>query len=253
MSFEPKQFIKMQTKDLPKALKELSAGQKTSHWIWYIFPQLKTFGFSDMAKRFGIENLHDACAYLQNPILFKNYLDAIAIVHEKLNEGISAKTLMGTEIDAQKLKRSVTLFNMALAKLMADENDSKPSYQKLQTHCMEVLDKLGGACSETIAFITAPTTDILASTEKDEPLMAALKLYIKTRGDEWTYHYNFLGLVALFYWLKDVLTCSNDLKVKSKEIKISAAMKVLRKLDSQLTLDEQAALNEGRLSKIMLN
>jgi uncharacterized protein (DUF1810 family) len=215
MLFIPEKFINMQKQDLEQALTELNAGQKKSHWIWYIFPQLKEFGFSDMAKRYGIKDLSEACEYLKNPILLANYHKALKIVCTQLLKGTSAQTLMGSEVDEIKLKRSVTLFKMALEKLLQDQANCM-DYQELHKDCIDVLKALGGDCQATINFINDPP-----NTE--------LRSYITKRTHEWTYHYNFLGLVALFYWLKDALTGSNDLRIKSKEIKISAANKLYHK------------------------
>ncbi|CAL5979366.1 protein_of Conserved hypothetical protein function DUF1810 [Hexamita inflata] len=59
-------FIEEQNQIYKEVLSELKSGQKESHWIWYIFPQLKDLGFSGYAKYFGIQNLEEAQQYLLN-------------------------------------------------------------------------------------------------------------------------------------------------------------------------------------------
>ena len=62
-------FLQAQEVDYAKALKEIQNGRKESHWIWYIFPQLKSLGRSHMALHFGIRDLNEARAYLSHPVL----------------------------------------------------------------------------------------------------------------------------------------------------------------------------------------
>ena len=62
-------FIKAQEKDYEVALNEIKCGKKRSHWIWYIFPQLSSLGFSSTAKYYGIIDLEEAKEYLKNDIL----------------------------------------------------------------------------------------------------------------------------------------------------------------------------------------
>lgn len=69
-------FIKAQEKDYELALNEIKSGKKRSHWIWYIFPQLSSLGFSSTAKYYGIKDLEEAKEYLENDIL-KSHLEEI--------------------------------------------------------------------------------------------------------------------------------------------------------------------------------
>ena len=62
-------FLRAQATDYETALQEIRAGRKSSHWIWYIFPQLRGLGRSDMANYFGLESLEDAKVYLAHPVL----------------------------------------------------------------------------------------------------------------------------------------------------------------------------------------
>ncbi len=64
-----KRFLDAQTGEYHIALTEIKGGQKRSHWMWYIFPQITGLGYSEMAKRFAIKDLPEATAYLGHPIL----------------------------------------------------------------------------------------------------------------------------------------------------------------------------------------
>ena len=62
-------FLEAQKRDYAQALREIRAGHKDSHWIWYIFPQLKGLGHSGTAVYYGIRDLDEAKAYLEEPTL----------------------------------------------------------------------------------------------------------------------------------------------------------------------------------------
>ena len=108
-NYNLERFIKAQAKDYALALKEIKNGQKRSHWIWYIFPQLKDLGYSYNAKYYGIEDLAEAKAYLANDVLNK-HLKEISLELLKLDKDII--TIVG-EIDARKIQSSMTLFAKA--------------------------------------------------------------------------------------------------------------------------------------------
>ena len=63
-------FYKAQEMDYETALSEIKAGRKRSHWMWYIFPQLKGLGMSGMADYYGIDGLEEAKAYLKMITIF---------------------------------------------------------------------------------------------------------------------------------------------------------------------------------------
>jgi uncharacterized protein (DUF1810 family) len=96
------------------ALRELRAGRKTSHWIWYVFPQLRGLGRSPLAVRFGLDGVDEALAYVRDPVLGQRLAVATAAVREHVaTEGGHARRLdevMGSEIDAMKLISCMTLF-----------------------------------------------------------------------------------------------------------------------------------------------
>ena len=69
MDYNIERFVQAQEYSYDTALAEIKSGIKRSHWIWYVFPQLKELGRSSIAKYYGIENLEEAKLYLSHPIL----------------------------------------------------------------------------------------------------------------------------------------------------------------------------------------
>lgn len=68
-SFNLQRFLDAQTYDYERALQEIKNGRKQSHWVWYIFPQLKGFGHSYNSEYYGISGLEEAKAYYNHPVL----------------------------------------------------------------------------------------------------------------------------------------------------------------------------------------
>lgn len=101
-------FIEAQEKDFEKALAEVSSGRKKSHWMWYIFPQIKGLGFSSMSKFFALEDLYEAESYLQHPVL-GHRLREISNALLKLDTN-DANKVMGSPDDF-KLRSSMTIFS----------------------------------------------------------------------------------------------------------------------------------------------
>lgn len=100
-------FVRAQAKWYPCALREIQNGRKQSHWMWFIFPQLRGLGHSDMAYIYGIENLDEARAYLAHPILGKRLIE-ITKALLRLEESDPGK-VMGYP-DHLKLCSCMTLF-----------------------------------------------------------------------------------------------------------------------------------------------
>ena len=101
-------FIKAQENTYSIALNEIKNGRKRSHWMWYIFPQIKGLGMSDASRVYGIDGVIEARAYLDNEILGAR-LREITGELLKLNEN-NPFDIFGT-IDTIKLKSCMTLFN----------------------------------------------------------------------------------------------------------------------------------------------
>src|SRR4051812_4442819 len=66
---ELSRFVAAQADDYDQALAEITCGRKTSHWMWYVFPQVEGLGFSSMSRRYSIKSLDEARAYLDHPVL----------------------------------------------------------------------------------------------------------------------------------------------------------------------------------------
>ena len=92
------------------AVAELRAGRKTSHWMWFVFPQLAGLGLSETSKRYAIASLEEARAYLAHPILGKRLEECARILTEL--DGATARDIFGP-VDAIKLRSSMTLFARA--------------------------------------------------------------------------------------------------------------------------------------------
>ncbi len=92
------------------ALEEIRNGRKTSHWIWYIFPQLKGLGRSSTSEHYGIENLEEAKAYLDDETLGTRLREISQALMEHANK-LSAYDIFG-DLDAKKVKSCMTLFDM---------------------------------------------------------------------------------------------------------------------------------------------
>ena len=109
--FDLERFITAQSDIHPRAIAELRSGRKTSHWMWFVFPQVTGLGHSDMARRYGIRGLDEARAYLSHPVLGAR-LQECAEVLAGLDERLSASAIFGHPDDL-KLRSSLTLFARA--------------------------------------------------------------------------------------------------------------------------------------------
>ena len=93
-----------------RALDELRAGFKSSHWMWFVFPQIAGLGHSPTARRYAISSLAEAAAYLEHPVLGPRLRESARILASL--KGRSADQIFGG-IDAMKLRSSMTLFHRA--------------------------------------------------------------------------------------------------------------------------------------------
>jgi uncharacterized protein (DUF1810 family) len=128
--FGLQRFVAAQASTLQAALQELSLGHKRSHWMWFVFPQLRVLGRSETARRYGLASAEEALAYWQHPLLGPRLRQCV----ERLLgvDGRSALQVFGT-VDALKFCSSMTLFEqvapqepvfgMALQKYCAGRRD----------------------------------------------------------------------------------------------------------------------------------
>jgi uncharacterized protein (DUF1810 family) len=103
-----RRFLQAQQNIYPQVLKELQSGKKTSHWMWFIFPQIERLGHSSTGKYYSIKTIDEAKEYLIHPVLGKRLLECSNII-----AGIENKT--ADEIfgypDTMKLRSCMTFFN----------------------------------------------------------------------------------------------------------------------------------------------
>jgi uncharacterized protein (DUF1810 family) len=104
-----------------RALNELQAGRKATHWMWFIFPQVAGLGTSPTSQRYAIGSLEEARAYLDHPVLGRRLVECARAV--LIHPDRTARQIMGTPDDA-KLRSSMTLFALAAA-------GSEPVFQEV--------------------------------------------------------------------------------------------------------------------------
>lgn len=119
-------YLEAQEKDYEKALKEIQNGKKENHWIYFIFPQIRGLGKTEISNKYGLKNIEEAIEFLKNDTLRKNLLEITQALLDK-EEGTDIKDIMGFPDDL-KLKSSMTLFKVA-------EKESK-------INCNEIFKKI---------------------------------------------------------------------------------------------------------------
>lgn len=103
-------FIDAHLRDYPNALSEVKIGRKQSHWMWYIFPQIAGLGTTEISNYYSIQNIEEAKAYMEEPLLRSHLLEiSEALLELETND---ANRIFGFP-DDMKLKSSMTLFSEA--------------------------------------------------------------------------------------------------------------------------------------------
>src|SRR5512147_915500 len=105
--FDLKRFVKAQDADYEEALREIKRGQKRSHWMWFIFPQIDGLGRSSTARFYAIKSADEAKAYLHHPVLGARLIECSKVLLQL--QGLSASDIFGFPDDL-KLRSSMTLF-----------------------------------------------------------------------------------------------------------------------------------------------
>ncbi|MGX5668120.1 DUF1810 domain-containing protein [Rhizobium daejeonense] len=108
--FALERFVLAQGPVYDHVLAELRNGRKTSHWMWFVFPQVNGLGTSPMAQKYAISSLEEATAYLDHPVLGPRLWECCNIL--MTTEGLSAEDIFGYP-DVLKLRSSMTLFSKA--------------------------------------------------------------------------------------------------------------------------------------------
>ena len=138
--FDLQRFVDAQAGAYARALAELRAGSKQSHWIWFVFPQIAGLGSSAMNARFSIGSLEEAVAYLEHPLLGPRLIECVDAVLAL--ERRSARQVFGP--DDVKFRSCLTLFHRAapeehrfsdaLAKYFGGELDARTLEQLATTY-----------------------------------------------------------------------------------------------------------------------
>lgn len=106
--YDLQRFVRAQDTNFESARDELRRGRKTSHWMWYVFPQIEGLGHSAMSQTFAIISKAEALAYLAHPVLGARLTECTNIVNAL--EGRSASQIFGSP-DDMKFRSSMTLFH----------------------------------------------------------------------------------------------------------------------------------------------
>jgi uncharacterized protein (DUF1810 family) len=137
-------FIEAQRDTFERALGEIEAGRKETHWMWFIFPQVNGLGVSPISQRYAIATMEEAEAYLGHPVLGAGYLRLVdAVWHQVLEEGVTIGELFGSPDDS-KLVSSLTLFAAVARRL-------DPSRPDMATFVLRAGQILRAATTEGLA------------------------------------------------------------------------------------------------------
>ena len=109
--FDLRRFIAAQAPVMPQVLRELAAGRKQTHWMWFVLPQLRGLGQSEMAVEYGIADLGEAVAYAAHPVLGPRLRECVSAALAHRDAGADA--VFGP-VDAMKFRSCLTLFAEAV-------------------------------------------------------------------------------------------------------------------------------------------
>jgi len=110
VEYDLERFVTAQDRVYAGVLEELRAGRKSSHWMWFVFPQVAGLGLSETSRRYAISSLEEARAYLAHPVLGPRLVECARVLAEL--DGRSAEEIFGP-VDSMKLRSSMTLFARA--------------------------------------------------------------------------------------------------------------------------------------------
>ncbi|WP_287814737.1 DUF1810 domain-containing protein [Pseudomonas sp.] len=133
-TYNLQRFVEAQRPVFEQALRELNQGQKRTHWMWFVFPQIAGLGLSDTARHYAISGAGEAVAYLQHPVLGPRLLQATAAVSAL--KGRPVGEIFGSPDDL-KLRSCMTLFANAaddpgpFNQVLADFFDGQPDAKTL--------------------------------------------------------------------------------------------------------------------------
>jgi uncharacterized protein (DUF1810 family) len=125
--FNLERFVNAQAAVFSQVVEELQAGEKRSHWIWFIFPQMKGLGHSSQSEFYGIGSLEEAAAYLRHPVLGERLRQCTRLVTQV--EGRAIIWILGYPDDL-KFRSSMTLFARAAEEASLDSTDFNNALKK---------------------------------------------------------------------------------------------------------------------------
>jgi uncharacterized protein (DUF1810 family) len=144
VSFLLDRFLEAQAPVYARVVDELKQGRKTTHWMWFVFPQFRGLGTSHMSRKYAIASLEEAVAYLAHPLLGPRLRECTKLVLDV--QGRSLEQIFG-HVDALKFCSSMTLFS---------EADHEPLFHAaLEKYCGGMAD---GA---TVRLLRSPDPAIL--------------------------------------------------------------------------------------------
>ena len=111
-AFDLQRFVEAQARDYASAVRELSAGRKRSHWIWYVFPQIAGLGSSAMSQKYAIASCEEARAYAEHPVLGTRLRECTQLV---LNISNRTAEQIFPYPDDLKFRSCMTLFERCAA------------------------------------------------------------------------------------------------------------------------------------------
>jgi uncharacterized protein (DUF1810 family) len=143
------------------ALAEIRAGMKTSHWIWYIFPQIRGLGYSSMTARYAIASAAEAEAYLRDPVLGERLYEITRALADHVVAAARSKSLdqvLG-DIDALKVVSSLTLFT-EVARRLQGAPPWVTSFRESAERVLEAAAREGrDRCALTLRELASPSPD----------------------------------------------------------------------------------------------
>jgi uncharacterized protein (DUF1810 family) len=139
-TFNLQRFVDAQNSVYQNVLAELKQAKKQTHWMWFIFPQLKGLGKSQMSGFYGISGVEEACAYLSYNVLGSRYNECLKILNET---NISNPVKIFGHTDSKKLQSSLTLFSIADRDNVLIMNTLNKFYSGMSDYSTEkMLDKI---------------------------------------------------------------------------------------------------------------
>ncbi|OGV25685.1 MAG: hypothetical protein A3F18_01260 [Legionellales bacterium RIFCSPHIGHO2_12_FULL_37_14] len=182
-------IIAQQNKDTYKyALQNFKDGAKQGHYIWYILPRVVDMSVPKLSydsKYYAIKDKQEALEYLKDPILGPRYMETVAVIKQKLSEGVNANDLMGekffgptlAEIDRKKLVSSLVLFSHVAEQLYNETQDRR--FKELHNNCKGALNIIGkqnynNTCDFTNKFLSSRNKE---NPQKPDPLRSTKRLY----------------------------------------------------------------------------